>query len=72
MPRPDGQGSGNELADRRTKRNVTVVDIERRLGLIHAAASSQRENVNHQDRDYQPSQTGSQEKASRRRYELRS
>ena len=62
----DGQRAGNEFADDRRHRNVAVVNVERGLGLVDAAASRPRKKSDHQKRNHQSGQHGRQEDARHR------
>ena len=64
VSRADGQGCSNEFADRGTKRNISVVDVERRFGLVNSTASGQRENVNHENGDDKSREARRQQQAS--------
>ncbi len=60
-PDPMAKRCRDELPDGSPKRNVAVVDIQRRLGLVYTAASSQRKYMNNEHRDNQASETRRQQ-----------
>ena len=57
----DGEGGGNEFSDHGANGNVAVVDVERGLGLIDAAAASLGEEVFDQEAEQQADQHGSKQ-----------
>ena len=45
MSSPNRQGRGYELSDASPQGNVTVIDVERRLGLVDATATHRGKDV---------------------------
>jgi len=66
MTRTNGERRRDELADRRLQRNVTVVNVERRFGLVDATPPRQGEDVNDQHRYDQARESRRQQKPGRR------
>ena len=65
MSRPDRKGCRNEFPDRRPKGNMSVVDVQRGLGLIDATTARRGKKVNDEKRDHQSRQAGCEQKPRR-------
>src|SRR5581483_131687 len=58
VSRSDRESRGNELADRGPERDVAVEDVERSLGLVHAAAARLRNDMNDEYGDHDTRNSG--------------